>query len=376
MNGKRWLRNRIPFLLINILCMTALGSFLLITGNSRDAVWLILIVWTLILCAGLAFSFLTRKRYFERLLRMAEELDERYLIPEVMEEPFLAEDLAYYRILRMAERSMLENVGDIKRERAEYREYIEQWIHEIKTPITGIRLLCDNNRSDLTRGIMAEVEKIERYTEQSLYYARSENTQKDYAVREISLLDVIHGALADNKYLLMQEKVRLELPEKSICVYSDEKWLRFILDQLIVNAVKYARKTPEEGTQGSQVDLPQGATGTEPVIRFLTEDRGEYVTLSIQDNGMGIDAADLPRVFEKGFTGQNGRKVQRSTGLGLYLCKKLCGKLGIRIEIESGTVGDRMENGEIQQTGMIQQVGTTVKLTFYLNHLIHEVQEK
>ncbi len=90
----------------------------------------------------------------------------------------------------------------------------------------------------------------------------------------------------------------------------------------------------------------------------------------------GIDAADLPRVFEKGFTGQNGRKVQHSTGLGLYLCKKLCGKLGIRIEIESGTVGDRMENGEIQQTGMIQQVGTTVKLTFYLNHLIHEVQEK
>ena len=372
MNGKRWLRNRIPFLLVNVLGMAALACFLLVSGNSRDTACLVMTVWILVLCAGLTCSFLTRKRYFDRLMRMAEELDERYLIPEVMEEPFLAEDLAYYRILRMAERSMLENIGDVKRERAEYREYIEQWIHEIKTPITGIRLLCDNNRSDLTRGIMAEVEKIERYTEQSLYYARSENTQKDFAVREISLLDVIHGALADNKYLLMQEKVRLELPEKSACVYSDEKWLRFILDQLIVNAVKYARKAPEEGLQGSQ----QGPMRTESVIRFLTEDMGEYVTLSIQDNGIGIDAADLPRVFEKGFTGQNGRKVQHSTGLGLYLCKKLCGKLVIRIEIESGTVGDRMENGEIQQTGMIQQIGTTVKLTFYLNHLIHEVQEK
>ena len=376
MNGKRWLRNRIPFLLVNVLGMAALACFLLVSGNSRDTACLVMTVWILALCAGLTCSFLTRKRYFDRLMRMAEGLDERYLIPEVMEEPFLAEDLAYYRILRMAERSMLENIGDVKRERAEYREYIEQWIHEIKTPITGIRLLCDNNRSDLTRGIMAEVEKIERYTEQSLYYARSENTQKDFAVREISLLDVIHGALADNKYLLMQEKVRLELPEKSACVYSDEKWLRFILDQLIVNAVKYARKAPEEGLQGSQEYPQQGPMRTESVIRFLTEDMGEYVTLSIQDNGMGIDAAELPRVFEKGFTGQNGRQVQHSTGLGLYLCKKLCGKLGIRIEIESGTTGDKMENGEIQQTGMIQQIGTTVKLTFYLNHLIYEVQEK
>ena len=376
MNGKRWLRNRIPFLLVNVLGMAALACFLLVSGNSRDTACLVMTVWILALCAGLTCSFLTRKRYFDRLMRMAEGLDERYLIPEVMEEPFLAEDLAYYRILRMAERSMLENIGDVKRERAEYREYIEQWIHEIKTPITGIRLLCDNNRSDLTRGIMAEVEKIERYTEQSLYYARSENTQKDFAVREISLLDVIHGALADNKYLLMQEKVRLEQPEKSACVYSDEKWLRFILDQLIVNAVKYARKAPEEGLQGSQEYPQQGPMRTESVIRFLTEDMGEYVTLSIQDNGMGIDAADLPRVFEKGFTGQNGRQVQHSTGLGLYLCKKLCGKLGIRIEIESGTTGDKMENGEIQQTGMIQQIGTTVKLTFYLNHLIYEVQEK
>lgn len=376
MNGKRWLRNRIPFLLVNVLGMAALACFLLVSGNSRDTACLVMTVWILVLCAGLTCSFLTRKRYFDRLMRMAEELDERYLIPEVMEEPFLAEDLAYYRILRMAERSMLENIGDVKRERAEYREYIEQWIHEIKTPITGIRLLCDNNRSDLTRGIMAEVEKIERYTEQSLYYARSENTQKDFAVREISLLDVIHGALADNKYLLMQEKVRLELPEKSACVYSDEKWLRFILDQLIVNAVKYARKAPEEGLQESQEYPQQGPMRTESVISFLTEDMGEYVTLSIQDNGMGIDAADLPRVFEKGFTGQNGRQVQHSTGLGLYLCKKLCGKLGIRIEIESGTTGDKMENGEIQQTGMIQQIGTTVKLTFYLNHLIYEVQEK
>ena len=240
---------------------------------------------------------------------------------------------------------MLEQVENGRRERNEYREYIEQWIHEIKTPITAIRLLCDNNRSDLTREIMGEVEKITQYTEQTLYYARSENTQNDYLIREIRLLDVIHDAVADNKYLLMQNQVVLELPREEIYICSDEKWLRFILDQLIVNAVKYRSE--------------------KPMIRFLTEDMGEYVTLSVQDNGIGIEAADLPRVFEKGFTGQNGRNVLHSTGLGLYLCRKLCDKLGIRIRIESA----------VREPAKEQRSGTKVTLTFYLNHLIHQVQD-
>lgn len=337
MSENQWLKNRVPFLLTNLLCMAFLSAFLLLGGNTRDTVVFILIIWGLILCIGLSLSFLSAKHRYERLLRMAEGLVEWYLIPEVMEKPKRAEDQVYWQLLKMAERSMLEQVENGRRERKEYREYIEQWIHEIKTPITAIRLLCDNNRSDLTREIMGEVEKITQYTEQSLYYARSENTQNDYLIREICLLDVIHDAVADNKYLLMQNRVSLELPQEEICVCSDEKWLRFILDQIIANAVKYRSE--------------------KPVIRFLAKDRGEYVTLSVQDNGIGIDPADLPRVFEKGFTGQNGRNVLNSTGLGLYLCRKLCDKLGIGIRAES------------------EGSGTAVTLTFYLNHLIHQVQD-
>ena len=370
MSGKQWMKNRLPFLLTNLLCMAALSAFLLLGGNTPDTVVFILMIWTLILCIGLSFSFLSAKRRYDRLLRMAEGLEERYLIPEVMEEPTRAEDRVYWQILKMAERSMLEQAEQGRRERKEYREYIEQWIHEVKTPITAVRLLCDNNRSDLTREIMGEVEKITQYTEQSLYYARSENTQNDYLIREIRLSDVIHGAVADNKYLLMQNQVALELPEGDLCVCSDEKWLRFILDQLIVNAVKYRSK--------------------KPVIRFLTEDSGEYVTLSVQDNGIGIDAADLPRVFEKGFTGQNGRSVLHSTGLGLYLCRKLCDKLGIGIRIESpGVESSSVEPPDIEQAEIGSEViepagtepakgaegGTTVVLIFYLNHLIHQVQD-
>lgn len=355
MSGKQWLKNRIPFLLTNLLCMAALSVFLLLSGSTRDTIVFILIIWTLILCIGLSLSFISAKRRYDRLLRMAEGLEERYLIPEVMEKPKRAEDQVYWQILKMAERSMLEQVENGRRERNKYREYIEQWIHEIKTPITAIRLLCDNNRSDLTREIMGEVEEITQYTEQSLYYARSENTQNDYLIRKIRLLDVLHDAVADNKYLLMQNQVVLELPENDLCVCSDEKWLRFILNQFIVNAVKYRSE--------------------KPVIHFLVEDKGEYVTLSVQDNGIGIDAADLPRVFEKGFTGQNGRNVLHSTGLGLYLCRKLCDKLGIGIRIESaGTKPAGIEPAGTEPAEG-ESSGTTVTLIFYLNHLIHQVQD-
>ena len=105
---------------------------------------------------------------------------------------------------------------------------IEQWIHEIKTPITAMKLLCENHRMDWTKELLLELEKTNRFTEQALYYARSEHTEKDYSVREMALSQVVHGAIADNKYLLLQSGMRLEVEEMQDTVYSDEKWVRFI----------------------------------------------------------------------------------------------------------------------------------------------------
>ena len=233
-------------------------------------------------------------------------------------------------------KSMLEQVGEVERERLEYKEYIEQWIHEIKTPITAMKLLCENHRMDWTKELLLELEKTNRFTEQALYYARSEHTEKDYSVREMVLSQVVHGAIADNKYLLLQSGMRLEVEEMQDTVYSDEKWVRFILNQLIANAVKYRTE--------------------QPVLRISTHKRQDQVVLVVEDNGIGIAASDLPRIFEKGFTGQNGRMVQQSTGIGLYLCKRLCEKLGIGITAESS------------------EHGTVVSLSFHINCLIHEVQ--
>lgn len=178
MNSKRYWKNRLPFLLTNLVCMAALTVFLLVCGNSASAVVLILIVWALILLMGLVLTYWKRKRQMKKLLDMAKQLSERYLISEVMELPEQAEDQVYYQILKMAGKSMLEQIGEVERERLEYKEYIEQWIHEIKTPITAMKLLCENHRTNWTKELLLELEKTNRFTEQALYYARSEHTEK------------------------------------------------------------------------------------------------------------------------------------------------------------------------------------------------------
>lgn len=215
--------------------------------------------------------------------------------------------------------------------------YVEQWIHEVKTPITAMKLLCENHPLDLTKELLVELEKINRFTEQALYYARSEHTEKDYAVREIRLFDAVHQAIAENKYLLLQNEVRIDLQETDETVYSDEKWICFILNQLIVNSVKYKK--------------------VKPVLKFYTRRQGNQIVLYVQDNGMGIEKGDLPRIFEKGFTGKNGRKQeQNATGIGLYLCKRLCDKLDMGISADSS------------------EDGTTIGLSFLVNDFIQQVQ--
>lgn len=336
MNSRRYWKNRIPFLMTNLVCMAVLTVFLLVCGNSISAVLLILVVWALVLLTGLFLTYWTRKRQMQKLLDMAGQLSERYLISEVMEQPEQAEDQVYYQLLKMAGKSMLEQIGEVRRERLEYKEYIEQWIHEIKTPITAMKLLCENHRMDWTKELLLELEKTNRFTEQALYYARSEHTEKDYSVREMSLSQVVHQAIADNKYLLLQNGIHLEVEEMQDTVYSDEKWVRFILNQLIANAVKYRSE--------------------QPILHFSASRQQDQVVLVVEDNGIGIPSADLPRIFEKGFTGQNGRTVQQSTGIGLYLCKRLCEKLGI------GIIADSSDHG------------TAISLSFHINCLIQEVQ--
>lgn len=336
MRGGQYLKDQLPVLMIHLLGMMALSLFLMANGNGLQIILFILAVWFLVLGLCLLSFYFSRKKYLNRLLDMAEQLEERYLLPEVMEMPERADDQVFYQLMKMAEKSMLERIGGIQRERKEYKEYIEQWIHEVKTPLTAMKLICENNHCSFTRDLMAEQENVNRFTEQALYFARSEHTEKDYSVREICLSDVVHGAIADNKYLLRQNHVTIAVEDMDHVVYTDDKWVRFILDQLISNAVKYRTD--------------------QPVLHFFTWKENDRVLLSVEDNGIGIPAGDLPRIFEKGFTGENGRRIHSSTGIGLYLCRRLCDKLGIGISASS--------RGQ----------GTTISLSFPINDFVTGVQ--
>lgn len=338
MSGKLYLKNHLPVILLNLLGILALSLFLLATGNTIQMVLFILADWLLVLALYLTAGYIYQKKRLEKLQEMARQLKERYLLPEVMPAPDQAEEQVYYQLLKMAGKSMLERISEVERERGEYRAYIEQWVHEVKTPITALKLLCENNRSPFSRDVLVELENINRCAEQALYYARSEHTEKDYSIREMNLADVVHGAIADNKYLLRQCDMAITVDNLELVVYADDKWVRFILNQIISNAVKY--HSPQQ-----------------PTLHIFAERLGDQVLLSIADNGIGIPESDLPRIFEKGFTGQNGRTIRSSTGIGLYLCKRLGDKLGIGLSASSAGSG-----------------GTTITLSFHINDFIAEVQ--
>lgn len=337
MSPKQYLKNQIPVILINLLGMLALALFLIASGNPVQAVLFILAVWSFVLILCLLSFYFSRKKYLNKLLDMTEQLDERYLLPEIMQMPEKADDQFFYQILKMTEKSMLEKINEVQKERKEYKEYIEQWIHEVKTPVTAMKLQLENNRSPFSRELLAELENINQYMEQALYYARSEHTEKDYLIREINLCDIVHSAIADNKYLLRQSNMTITIDDIESRVYTDEKWVRFILNQIIANSVKYHAE--------------------QPILHFGATKTNDKIVLSVSDNGIGIPQSDLPRIFEKGFTGQNGRIGKNSTGIGLYLCKRLCDKL------------------EIGLTAYSENRGTTVSLIFQINDFIIGVQD-
>ena len=224
---------------------------------------------------------------------------------------------------------MIENVNKYKKIQEEYKEYIELWIHEIKIPIATSKMIIENNKSEAGRSIDEELDKVEDYIEQALYYARSNTVEKDYIIGKVELREIVNTAVIKNKNLLITNKVNLDLHGLDRWVYTDSKWMVFILNQIIQNAVKYGRNEDSK-------------------LEIFAEEEKEKVILFVKDNGIGIKSSEICRVFEKGFTGENGRIIgKKSTGIGLYLCKKLCEKLEIGLELES-------EKG----------VGTKVAITF------------
>lgn len=278
---------------------------------------------------SIIIEYFKRKKFYDNLLKILEELDEKYLITEIIKTPNFLEGQILKNSLEQIDKSMLENVNKYKYMTEDYKEYIELWIHEIKIPIATSKMVIENNKNAITKSIDEELDKVENYIEQALFYARSNTVEKDYYIRKVVLKEIVNESIKKNKSSLIQEKISIDIHDLEIEVNTDNKWIVFILNQIIQNSIKYRKKENS-------------------VIEIYANQGKENVILYIKDNGIGIKQGEIIRVFEKGFTGTNGRlSNKKSTGIGLYLCKKLCNKLGIGIELNS-----------------VQNEGTEVKLVF------------
>lgn len=310
-----YLKDKVLLLLLHMVCMAGLVIFLRLTGYSMDKCVIILVCYCVILAGWLFLQFFSRRSYFRKLEQLTDQLDRRYFLGELMPESFGLEDQKYRELIRKSNKSVIERIHQMEQNQKDYREYIESWVHEIKAPITAIALNCENNRDERSRYLLVENRKVENYVDMALYYARMDAVYKDYMIAETNLQEVAQQVLLQNKYYLIQSHVKAEVACPDT-VYSDKKWIAFILNQLIQNSVKYGRS---EGAH----------------IQIVTEKTKSGVLLRVKDDGIGIPKEELTRIFEKGFTGTNGRNRERSTGMGLYLCRKLCDKLNIEIRAES-----------------------------------------
>ena len=270
------------------------------------------ILYVVLLFIYLLTSYFLQKKKNRKIKNIVDELDEKYLVSELITKPKNLENEAYYYALKKATKAMNNKLTEMEHKYQNYEEYIETFVHEVKTPLAAISLYSDNKKD---QELKQEVKKIDNLVEQILYYARSENTEKDYFVKKIKLSDIIHQVMMQNKEYFLVNNILIEVDNLEVVVATDEKWVIFIINQIINNSMKYMDKEEKK-------------------IQMKAVEGKNKVILELKDNGCGIKESDISRVFEKGFTGSN-RKKEHSTGMGLYLCKKLCDRLHLNISIES-----------------------------------------
>lgn len=310
-----YIKERILLLLLHLFCIIGLILYLNIMGLPSGSIMVIVLSWIFILTVYLTSQYFQAKCKYNDILKTLELLEQKYFICEMLKKPTNQMENIYYSMLREGSKAMIEEVSRAQESQLSYKEYIEKWIHDIKSPITAIQLICKNHKSEETNRINKELQNIYYLVEQALYYARSETVEQDYFIKQIRLFDIVQSVIMKHRAALMDNHIYPVVDETDDMVWTDEKWVSFIIGQIISNSIKYR-----------QIENAR--------IHIFSKITESGIFLSIEDNGIGISDFDLPRIFNKGFTGTDRANIQ-STGLGLYLSKKLCSKLGLEICAQS-----------------------------------------
>lgn len=300
-------------------CRKGLGIFLLFSliflfvfllyGIPMEAV-----LYPALLCGLLGLLFLALDMH--RAWRTCRQLEILKTLPAPLMEPFPEPDTLeaaeYQELIQTLREGQKQLESGMALRYEEMVEYYTIWAHQIKTPIASMRLTLQNEDSELSRRLSEDLLRIEQYVEMVLCYLRLDSSSTDYVFQEYDLDSIVKQAVRKFAGQFIRRKIRLDYQPLNTRVVTDEKWLLFVVEQVLSNALKY---TPAAGT--------------------VTIDLEEPKALCIRDTGMGIAPEDLPRVFEKGYTGYNGRNDKKASGIGLYLCRRICKNLNHVISVDS-----------------------------------------
>ncbi|MGL4914434.1 MAG: sensor histidine kinase [Romboutsia sp.] len=332
-----YLKERALFIGINIIVFLLIATLMVVVRIGFGVIILVFVIWFGPIVSYMIMEYIKFKNYLNELIDLNEQLDRKYLISEVIREPNFIEGKIINDILKDSNRDMQENVKHYKNTQKEYQEYVETWVHEIKTPIASTMLIIENNEDIIPNRMKYELRKVEDYVEQALYYSRSNDVSKDYIVKKFNIEQSVRKVIKKNASDFINKKIAIDIENIKGEIHSDPKWVEFIINQIIGNSIKYS-------------------TTQNPKVTIYTTENENNTILTIKDNGVGINEKDFKRVFEKGFTGENGRIYGKSTGIGLYLCEKLSRKLGLGLKLTS-----------------TENEGTEVKIIFPLikNHKVN-----
>lgn len=293
-------------LILEVILVLFLQAFHLPLGQ----IILIAAVLVLFYAGELLFEYYRKRNFYYTLLKNLARLDQPHLILETLEQPNFLDGQLFYETLYQINKSTTEKIATSAAQIVDFRDYIELWVHEAKTPLTTLGLMLHSPAAS------EQLQRLNSCIDQVLFFSRAENAERDYCITETLLSSVVGDVALENHDLLTVKHIDFEVKNLQIKVATDAKWLKFIIGQIIANSIKY-RSTR---------------------IEVFAIETPRDVTLKIFDNGIGISTKDLPRVFEKSFTGENGHaglRGQNSTGMGLYIAKTLCDKLGHKIQLTS-----------------------------------------
>lgn len=317
MKFRDYIKDKLYYIFITFIMLVI--AFLLFRAFRIDNEIIISILIIFFVGNSLIFliDYFRKRKFYSELLSNINKLDKAYLVLEMLDEPEFYEGKLLYQALYDINKSMCENVNMIDNSIKDFKEYVEMWIHEVKIPLASLVLTINNHKNDINPKIKSQLKRLEDYVDQVLFYVRSENAEKDYLINEVNLGNVIKNIGIKNMDDLLENNIEFIVDKVNVSVMSDSKWLEFVLGQIINNSIKYKRNIKNS------------------YIKINTLEKDNKVTLTIEDNGIGIKKSDLNQVFSKSFTGENGRIRSKSTGMGLYIAKNMCDKLGHKISIES-----------------------------------------